>query len=603
MNRNRRKTKDEFITDCEKIHGNRYSYDRVNYLSNRIKIEIICKIHGSFLQTPKSHLNGSNCTKCSLSNKKYYNKVSKESFINKSILKYNNKFNYDKVNFVNMHTDIIIICPIHDEYKVSPSVHLKHGCKKCYYDIIGKSLKKDITTFIIQSSDKHNNFYDYSLSTYIGNNKKISIICPKHGIFNQSPARHLSGQGCPTCRKSKGEKAIESFLIKHNIRYTPQNKFNDCRNINPLPFDFYLSDYNVCIEYDGKQHFAKDDRRSIFYNTDIIINDEKKNKYCLDNNISLLRIHYKDYNRIEKILYDKMNQYKKITQEEKNEKFIIKSKEIFGYRYDYSKVNYVDSHTHVIIIYNGKEYKQTPIKHLQGKKIENTIKKISTYEFIEKSKLIWGNDRFNYSECEYLGTNNNIKLFDNIKNKWITQVAKSHLKGFEVAKYDRNEFINICLLIYDGKYNYDLIEYKSLMSRINIKCPEHGYFKLKSSSHLLGGSHCPKCRNFDGEKEISKFLNKYNITHNRQHKFNDCKNIHPLPFDFYIPGKRTCIEFDGQQHFQPIEHFGGLSAYEFLKINDKIKEEYCEENYINLIRIRYDQYNDIYQILWNNLKS
>jgi hypothetical protein len=66
---------------------------------------------------------------------------------------------------------------------------------------------------------------------------------------------------------------------------------------------------------------------------------------------------------------------------------------------------------------------------------------------------------------------------------------------------------------------------------------------------------------------------------------------------------RTCIEFDGEQHFHPVSHFGGIMAYESLKINDKIKNDYCEDNYISLIRIRYDQIDDIYRILWDNLKN
>ena len=66
---------------------------------------------------------------------------------------------------------------------------------------------------------------------------------------------------------------------------------------------------------------------------------------------------------------------------------------------------------------------------------------------------------------------------------------------------------------------------------------------------------------------------------------------------------RTCIEFDGKQHFQPMEFFGGMKAFESLKINDKIKSDYCEDNYIDLIRIRYDQIDDIHQILWDNLKN
>lgn len=57
------------------------------------------------------------------------------------------------------------------------------------------------------------------------------------------------------------------------------------------------------------------------------------------------------------------------------------------------------------------------------------------------------------------------------------------------------------------------------------------------------------------------------------------------------------------QHYQPVPHFGGIDAYERLKTNDKIKNDYCEENFINLVRIRYDQIDDIYRILYENLKT
>ena len=114
---------------------------------------------------------------------------------------------------------------------------------------------------------------------------------------------------------------------------------------------------------------------------------------------------------------------------------------------------------------------------------------------------------------------------------------------------------------------------------------------------------CSNCNESKGEKEIAKFLDKYKIVYDRQKKFAGCRNIFELPFDFYIPSMRTCIEFDGKQHFEPMEFFGGIPAYETLKINDNIKTEYCEDNYINLIRIRYDQENIIWEILWDNLKS
>ena len=65
----------------------------------------------------------------------------------------------------------------------------------------------------------------------------------------------------------------------------------------------------------------------------------------------------------------------------------------------------------------------------------------------------------------------------------------------------------------------------------------------------------------------------------------------------------SCIEFDGIQHFKPIKQFGGIEAFEATKINDKIKSDYCEENFINLVRIKYDEIDDIWNILWSHLGS
>lgn len=96
------------------------------------------------------------------------------------------------------------------------------------------------------------------------------------------------------CRKiSHGELYIMSLLNDNNIRFTHQHKFDDCKNKFQLPFDFYLPDYNICIEYDGKQHFEPVD---LFGGEDGFAkrqkNDNIKNKYCLEHNITLIRIPY-----------------------------------------------------------------------------------------------------------------------------------------------------------------------------------------------------------------------------------------------------------------------------------------------------------------------
>jgi hypothetical protein len=130
------------------------------------------------------------------------------------------------------------------------------------------------------------------------------------------------------------------------------------------------------------------------------------------------------------------------------------------------------------------------------------------------------------------------------------------------------------------------------MTKLIITCPIHGDFLQRPSSHMKGFG-CSSCVESKGEKAIAKFLDKNNISYYRQHKFDDCKNIFQLPFDFYIPRLRLCIEFDGKQHYEPMSLFGGIEAFEGLKINDNIKNEYCEDNYIDLVRIKYDQLDNI----------
>ena len=116
-------------------------------------------------------------------------------------------------------------------------------------------------------------------------------------------------------------------------------------------------------------------------------------------------------------------------------------------------------------------------------------------------------------------------------------------------------------------------------------------------------SGCSVCSESKGEREIRKYLDNFKINYEKEYKFKDCRNILPLRFDFYLPKYRTAIEFDGIQHYEPMEFFGGLEAYERLKKNDKIKSDYCEENYIDLIRIRYDQADRIFEILKESLKN
>ena len=97
-------------------------------------------------------------------------------------------------------------------------------------------------------------------------------------------------------------------------------------------------------------------------------------------------------------------------------------------------------------------------------------------------------------------------------------------------------------------------------------------------------------------------MNKFNISYIPQYKFDDCRFYRTLPFDFYLPKYNICIEYDGQQHYEIVEHFGGFDKFVDTKIRDTIKSEYCKKNNIKLIRIPYWELDNIEKIIVNKLE-
>jgi len=287
-------TTETFIENAIKIHGNKYDYSLVNYIRNNVKVNIICPIHGVFSQTYKDHITKEyDCPSC-----KKNNKIIKEHFLEKTKIIHGNKYDYSNIDYIDYKTPIFINCKIHGDFKCIPNAHInkKQGCPKC------KNLLNN-EIFIKRSNIKHKNKYDYNLVDYKGVFNKVKIICPVHGIFEQIAYNHMNGQGCPKCKESKGEKNISYFLNKNNIKYIRQKKFDKCINKYPLSFDFYLPDYNICIEFNGSQHYTV----IKYWGGEVglqkrILRDNIKIKYCIENNIKLIIIKDKE-NILEKLSF------------------------------------------------------------------------------------------------------------------------------------------------------------------------------------------------------------------------------------------------------------------------------------------------------------
>lgn len=143
-------------------------------------------------------------------------KLTLENFIEKCNNIHNNYYNYDKVIYKNARTKVIVTCPKHGNFLITPSSHLdKRGCNMCGNNILTTS------EFIDKAKKIHNNFYSYEDSVYYNNRIKIIITCPIHGNFLQSSNKHLIGRGCPKCvGKSKtSDDIIKEFINVHGERY------------------------------------------------------------------------------------------------------------------------------------------------------------------------------------------------------------------------------------------------------------------------------------------------------------------------------------------------------------------------------------------------
>ena len=192
-------TNEAFIEKATLKHLGIYDYSKIETIKNsQTKVIILCPIHGEFKQQVAPHLAGTGCPKCGALSKASKNTKTFDSFMERVNRIHGTRYDYSKVVWVNVKTDIEIICPIHGSFIQNPSTHQAgHGCIKCSDD----SKRHTADIFIEKALAKHGDKYDYSEVVYKQNKQKVDIICPTHGVFSQRCDIHLAGHGCPHCAK------------------------------------------------------------------------------------------------------------------------------------------------------------------------------------------------------------------------------------------------------------------------------------------------------------------------------------------------------------------------------------------------------------------
>lgn len=353
------KSTETLLTQFKNVHGDYYDYSNVVYNSRSGDVEIVCPKHGTFKQNPRDHIKGCGCRLCGNERISKARSNGVVELIKKFNKKHGNKYDYGFIEYEGMNTHVKIICPIHGEFSQTPSCHLMGGCKKCGID----KLKHDTVRVVKDFRKIHKDLYDYSLVEYIDNQTPVNIICKSHGVFQQRPCTHKSGYKCPKCY-GKGfntQEIVEKFITKHgnlydysgveykgsiikvvirckehgifqqtpskhlsgqgcplcsNIRNSKQmiqtSKWFEIRNIPYkrevtceglygvkgrfcLRFDFEvnLNGRRYFVEVNGQQHYKPveyfgGEKQFLIQQQ----NDEKKRLYCADNGISLIVIKY-----------------------------------------------------------------------------------------------------------------------------------------------------------------------------------------------------------------------------------------------------------------------------------------------------------------------
>ena len=437
-------TREMFIERARQLYDNRYDYSKVVYVNTDTKVCITCPDHGDFWVTPHNFLNNHICPTYS-----GRQRITKEVFIERSLLKHNGRYDYSKVDYRGLNVPVRIICPIHGEFLQMPSGHMYgNGCPTCF-----GSPKSTTEDFIKKAKAKYGDIYDYSKVRYVHSKEKVCIICPKHGEFWMTPNSHLRGHRCPKCFGTP-KKTTEQFI--EQARKVHGNKYDYSKVV------YDGEDVKVCIICPKHGEFWQTPYSHL------------KGRQC-----------------------HACSKVQRITQDI----FLDRSKRIHNGKYDYSKVKFEHVNKHVCIICpEHGEFWQKPGIHLRGYgcPICGGSKRLTNEEFIEKARLVH-EDKYDYSKVNYINTSTKVCIICPEHGEF-WQTPNSHLFGAGCPTCPESnmegEVRHLLLannIVFEQEKGFDWLVYHRRMF-LDFFLPEYGV-----AIECQGGQHFFPSQLFGGE--------------------------------------------------------------------------------------------------------
>ena len=286
-------TQEEFLNGVVAIHGDDIDFSKSIYINDATNVMCKCNKCGCiWWATPNNLKHGKGCPNCSHKSKKY----TLDEWFKMAKKIHNDRYDLSLVKEYHSRLQKMeIICKEHGIFKIPSSSFLSgRGCPYCAINVIKEKQRKSLASFISDARQVHGDRYDYSKVKYINSHTRVCIMCPIHGEFWQTPAKHIyRGQGCSICNQSHLEKEVLNMLLNNGIESKQCKKF-EWLGLQHL--DFYLPKYNLAIECQGEQHYKSVEQ----FGGDCEFlklqeRDKRKKKLCEENGVKLLYFtHYKN---------------------------------------------------------------------------------------------------------------------------------------------------------------------------------------------------------------------------------------------------------------------------------------------------------------------
>ena len=303
-----------------------------------------------------------------------------------------------------------------------------------------------------------------------------------------------------------------------------------------------------------------------------------------------------------------------------HEEFIKEIKQKFGDEYCFLE-RYQNAKTPILCRHScGYEWRISPTNILPGKGCPRCKKRIhytlsDAQKFFQEKGLILLADKY-YDANTPMPYQCKKHLDKGIQYRTLSAIINTDTPGCRYCGYERSkekqldmELINEVKQCF-AEHGLNLLEntYKGAKEKYLCSCldnPDHGTFFIQYDNVKFLHQGCPICSESRGERKIRMYLIARNIPYEQYKTFDDLrgKRNHPLSFDFFLPDYNLLIEFQGKQHKEAIDYFGGQKQFDDQVLRDQKKEKYAKDNNLTLLSIWYDQINDIEKILDNYINS